>query len=346
MSDRHGGPLAQLTLWRVREMLREPEAVFWIFAFPILLAIALGIAFRSKGPQEVTVAVERGPGAEALVAALDSGAGLRADIVDSAEARSRLRTGRVALALVPGDPVTFMYDSTREESFTARLAAERALTEARAPASVPEIRNVTVTERGSRYIDFLIPGLIGLNLMGTGMWGLGFGVVRMRTRGLLKRLLASPMKKGHFLLAQILARFIFLPLEVGAVLLFGALAFGVPVRGSFIVLAVTVVLGAGTFAGLGLLTASRAKTIEGVSGLMNVVMVPMWIVSGVFFAWSHFPDAAQPFIRALPLTALNDALRATLLDGAGFHTTAPLLAIVAVWGLASFGTALKIFRWS
>lgn len=345
MSDRHGGPLAQLTLWRVREIFREPEALFWVFAFPVLLSIALGIAFRSRAPQALQIAVQEGPRAAALVAALDSAQGLRAQALDSAQAHEELRTGRVALVVIPGTPIVFRFDSTRDESHLARLRAMNAIEAASGRHDVVAITDVKVTEKGSRYIDFLIPGLIGLNIMGTGMWGLGFGTVRMRTKNLLKRLLSSPMRKSHFLAAQIFARLVFLPLEVGAVLLFGVIVFGIPVRGSLIGLAIIALLGAMTFAGLGLLTASRAKTIEGVSGLMNVVMVPMWILSGVFFSWSHFPDAIQPLIRALPLTALNDALRANLLDGASLTSMVGLLAIVAAWGVVSFGVALKIFRW-
>lgn len=345
MRDRHGGPLAQLTLWRVREIFREPEALFWVFAFPVLLSIALGIAFRSRAPQALQVAVQEGPGAAALVAALDSAQGLRAEALDSVQAHEQLRTGRVALVVIPGTPIVFRFDSTRDESHLARLRAMNAIEAASGRRDVVAITDVKVTEKGSRYIDFLIPGLIGLNIMGTGMWGLGFGTVRMRTKNLLKRLLSSPMRKSHFLAAQIFARLVFLPLEVGAVLLFGVIVFGIPVRGSLISLAIIALLGAMSFAGLGLLTASRAKTIEGVSGLMNVVMVPMWILSGVFFSWSHFPDAIQPLIRALPLTALNDALRANLLDGASLTSMVGLLGIVAAWGVVSFGVALKIFRW-
>lgn len=182
--------------------------------------------------------------------------------------------------------------------------------------------------------------------MGTGIWGISFGTVRARNKGLLKRMLAAPMRKGNFLAAQVFARLAFLGLEVVAVLLFAALVFHVPIRGSFLVLALIVLVGAMAFAGLGLLVASRAQTIKGVSGLMNLVMVPMWILSGVFFSWSHFPDGMQPFIRVLPLTALNDGLRAVLLDGAGVTAIAGFVAVLATWGVASFAIALKIFRWS
>lgn len=345
MSSRRGNPLLELTLWRVREFLREPEALFWVFAFPIVLAFALGLAFGSRPPQSVRVAVQRSGRFQSLHAALDSAAGLRAVLLDSAEAERELRTGRVALVVVPGEPAVLRFDSTRQESYLARLLVYDALQRAAGRRDVREIRESKVRERGARYIDFLLPGLLGMNIMGTGMWGIGFAIVKTRNQKLLKRLLASPMRKSHYLFSHILARMFFLALEVVSLLLFGYWVFDLPVRGSPWDIALVVTMGAMTFAGLGLLVASRAQTIEGVSGLMNVVMVPMWICSGVFFAYSNFPDAMQPFIKALPLTALNDALRAVIIEGAGLPAIGLPLGLLGLWGLACFGVALRIFRW-
>jgi ABC-2 type transport system permease protein len=345
MSRIGGGPLVQLTLWRLREFLREPEAIFWVFAFPVILALALGIAFKSRGPGTVMIAVEEGPGDQQVMRSLDSTTGVQASLLTRDEAYQRLRNGEVALVVRPGDPVVFRYDSTRTESNVARLIVSDAIQEAGGRRDVMTIAREPVTEPGSRYIDFLIPGLIGMNIMGTGLWGVGYGIVRQRTHKLVKRLLASPARKGQYMLSHILARLVFLILEVGVVLAFGYFAFGVPIRGSLFAVAFVGVVGAMCFAGLGLLVASRARTIEGVSGLMNLVMVPMWIFSGIFFAYSNFPAVLHPFIRALPLTALNDALRAVILDGAGLTAVAGLLAIVMAWGLGCFGVAVKIFRW-
>ena len=337
--------LKQLTLWRVREFLREPEAVFWVFAFPVLLAFALGIAFKNRGPDPVSVAVLDGPGAAAVQQALTRDPAVVVAVLDSTEARSRLRTGRVSIVVLPGEPVVLRFDSTRAESRVARLVVTNALQEAAGRRDPAEIREQRVTEVGSRYIDFLIPGLLGMNIMGTGMWGIGFAVVKARSGKLLKRFLASPMSKSQYLFSHILARLVFLALEVGSVLLFAWLAFRVPVRGSLLSLTLVVLLGAMSFSGLGLLVASRAKTVEGVSGLMNLVMVPMWICSGVFFSSANFPDAVQPIIKALPLTALNNAIRGVMIDGAPLVQMLPLLGIVAVWGVLTFGVALKLFRW-
>ena len=338
-------PLVQLTLARMREFYREPEAIFWVFGFPLVLAFALGIAFRNRGPGELKVGVLRAPGDSAIATALDRAPGLAAAVLDSSEARVELRTGRIALLVVPGTPLVYRYDSTRTESRLARLEADAALQRARGRADAAPVRDEGITEPGARYIDFLIPGLLGMNLMGSGLWGVGFSVVQARTKKLLKRLMATPMRRGHYLLSFILSRLLFLFLEIAALVGFGWLMFGVGVRGSYVALALITVLGALSFAGLGMLVASRARTIEAVSGLMNLVMLPMWILSGTFFSYARFPDAMQPFVKALPLTALNDALRAVMIDGTGLMRLGTPLAIVAGWGAVSFVIALQIFRW-
>jgi ABC-2 type transport system permease protein len=338
-------PLVQLTLTRMREFYREPEAIFWVFGFPIVLAFALGIAFRNRGPGELRVAVVRGAGDSALAATLAAAPGLAVTLLDSGEARLELRTGRVALAVTPGAPVVYRYDSTRTESRLARLELDQALQRARGRVDPAPVRDERVTEPGSRYIDFLIPGLLGMNLMGSGLWGVGFSVVQARTKKLLKRFMATPMRRSHYLMSFILSRLVFLFLEIAALVGFGWVMFRVGVRGSVVALAGITILGALSFAGLGLLVASRARTIEAVSGLMNLVMLPMWILSGTFFSYARFPDAMQPLVRALPLTALNDALRAVMIDGAALRQLGLPLLIVLGWGLVSFAIALRIFRW-
>jgi ABC-type multidrug transport system permease subunit len=345
MSDAGAG-LRQLTLWRLRELWREPEALFWVFAFPILLALSLGVAFKNRGQPTLAIAVQEGAGADTVAGVLAAAPGLRTLRLDSAEAYRRLRSGRVALVVIPGNPITVQFDSTRDESRLARLETDAALQVAAGRHDVLALRDALLTEPGSRYIDFLIPGLLGLNIMGTGLWGIGFGIVRSRQGKLLRRLHASPMRRSDFLLAQALARLVFLVLEVVTVLAFGALAFDVPIRGSVLLVAAVVLAGALAFSGLGLLVATRARTIEGVSGLMNIVMVPMWVFSGVFFSWSHFPEAIHPVIRLLPLTALNDGLRAVLLDGAGPMAVAGFLGNMLTWGIVTFVLSVRLFRWT
>ena len=338
-------PLVQLTLARMREFYREPEAIFWVFGFPIVMAFALGIAFRNRGPEELRVGVLRSPGDRAVAEVLDRSPVLTAAVLEPEEARLQLRTGRIALLVVPGDPVVYRYDSSRPEGRIARLEADEALQRSAGRADAKRVRDERVAEPGSRYIDFLIPGLLGMNLMGSGLWGVGFSVVQARTKKLLKRFMATPMRRSHYLTSFILSRLLFLFLEVAALIGFGWSIFGVGVQGSMVSLAFITVLGSLSFAGLGMLVASRARTIEAVSGLMNLVMLPMWILSGTFFSYARFPEAMQPFVKALPLTALNDALRAVMIDGSSLARLGSPLAIVTGWGLVSFALALKIFRW-
>jgi ABC transporter DrrB family efflux protein len=343
--ERGESALWQLTLCRFREFYRMPEALFWAFVFPIMLAVVLGIAFRNRGPQKVRVGVEAGPGADSLVAALRASADVTPVPMSAADAARELRAGRVVLVVAPGDPVTYRYDSTRTESRIARLATDDVLQRAFGRRDARTVVDRRATETGSRYIDFLIPGLIGMNLMGAGMWGVGFALVQNRTRKLIKRLVASPMRRWHYLASYMCVRLALVPIESGAIVGFGAWVFGVPVRGNLAALLGVALLGSFCFSSLGLLVASRAQTVEAVAGLMNVVMLPMWFLSGVFFSAANFPDAMQPFIRALPLTALADALRAMMIDGASLVSQSGEIAIVALWGVVSFGVAVRIFRW-
>jgi ABC-2 type transport system permease protein len=337
-------PLWELVTSRLKEFYREPQAVFWVYGFPLIMAAILGIAFQNRPVEKSRVDVQE-PAPPALLAALAADKKLDVAEVAAPEARRRLERARTDVVVVPGDPPEYVYDPSRAESALARAAAENALLRGNAP-SAPPAREATIEEPGGRYIDFLIPGLLGMNLMGGGLWGVGFVIVDMRIRKLLKRLVATPMRRRDFLLSLAVSRLIFTTVEVLMLLVFGYFAFSVGVRGSVLDLVVLIVLGGSAFAALGLLVACRANTTEAVSGLMNLVMLPMWLLSGVFFSSERFPDAVQPFIQALPLTALNDALRAVMLDGASLASQWHEVAVLAAWGGISFVLALRWFRWN
>jgi ABC-2 type transport system permease protein len=339
-------PLLELTIARLLEFLREPEAVFWVVVFPLALAFALGIAFRAKGNEAVYAGVVDSTGATQIRAALASSPDIHVRLVPRDRIDRALRDGDVQVVVLPGSPPTYRFDPTRPESALAQLAVDGALQRAAGRKDAFAAHEQRVQVVGSRYIDWLIPGLLGMNIMGTGMWSIGFSVVWARTRRVLKRLAATPMARRDYLLAQMLARLVFLVVEAGGLLGFAALVFSVPIRGSAAALVVVLLAGALAFGGLGLLVASRARTVEAASGWMNFSMLPMWVVSGVFFSSSHFPAATQPFIHALPLTALNDALRAVMLDGASLTAVSGEMAILAAWTGVSFAVALKIFRWT
>jgi ABC-type multidrug transport system permease subunit len=340
--------LWQLTLARWRSFYREPSTIFWAFGFPLVLALALGIAFRNRPPDPVWCAVQKGDGAHELYHALQASKEVKVELYDATQAREALRTGKVALVVVPAtaqSPRAYQYDPTRPESRLARAIVDEVLQRADGRVDPTKVADSRITAPGSRYIDFLIPGLLGLNLMSSGMWGIGFVIVEMRTRKLIKRLLATPMKRGDFLFAFGAMRGLFLLGELPLLIGFSWLVFDVGVRGSLLLLVLCATLGSLTFAGLGLLTASRAQNTQTANGLINLVQMPMFLLSGVFFSSERFPDAVQPLIRALPLTALNDALRGIMINGAGLAEVARPMAIVCAWGIASFLLALKLFRW-
>ena len=334
--------LLQLTWTRFRLVLREPEAIFWIFIFPILLAAGLGIAFRNRPADVLPV----GATTVQIARALDAGGGLRAELLTEAESAHALATGRVVLvAVAEKDGVRYDYDETNPDGRAARMAADRALQAAAGRRDPLTVTDRLVHEVGSRYIDFVVPGLLGMNLMGSAMWGLGFAIVEARQKKLLKRMVASPMPRWQYLLSFLLSRLGMLVIEVVVFLGFARLAFGVPFRGSLWELGVLCVLTSLVFSALGLLVASRARTMEAVSGLMNLAMLPMWILSGVFFSAARFPAAIQPLVKALPLTAAINALRGNMLEGVGLaHLWAPV-AILAAWFVAPFALSLRTFRW-
>jgi ABC-type multidrug transport system permease subunit len=342
MSNLNLGSLYQLTSIRFRLLFREPEAIFWIFVFPILLAGGLGIAFRNRLPDVLPVAATT----PQLTQALAADKGLCATTMDEQTGAHALATGTILLLAIP-EPggVAYRYDDTNPDARSARLLVDRALQAAAGQRDAMHADNQLIHETGSRYIDFVIPGLLGMNLMGSAIWGLGFSIVESRQKKLLKRLVASPMPRWQYLSSFLLSRLVMLIVEVAAFLGFARLAFGVPFRGSLWQLGILCVLTSLSFSALGLLISSRARTMEAASGLMNLVMLPMWIFSGVFFSASRFPAIIQPFVHALPLTAANDAFRANMLQGVGLDHLGMPVAILLAWLIVPFAVALKIFRW-
>jgi ABC-type multidrug transport system permease subunit len=338
-----------LLLARIRELQREPEVIFWVFAFPLLLALGLGIAFRNKPADVPTIAIANAPGAQKTQQMLQHWHDkINSQILEESDALNRFRLGKYDMVVIPKENggLEYRYDPARPESVLAKTQVDDALQSAAGRRDPLPSSTLVSSEPGSRYIDFLIPGLLGMNLMNSGMWGIGFALVEMRQRKLLKRFVATPMRRSDFLLALTSSRLVLMIIEVALLLGFGTLVFHMRVMGSWLAIILLGSIGAVTFAGIGLLTASRAQKIESVSGLINLVMMPMWIFSGVFFSYERFPAIAHPLIRALPLTALNDALRATILEGAPLSSQGWRLLVMILWGSISFALALRWFRWS
>ena len=374
--------LIELTSARIREFFREPAAIFWVYGFPLIMALSLGIAFRDRPQAKLNIDLVA-PGGDTTAPAwwstLQEDPRLTLHTPTPDAWTRRLRDAKTDLVLIApgmagssgsgapsnetpsnetpsngiaphetsaGGPSGWQVwsEPRRADSLLAREVVENVL-HRQTTAPPPDFEPRELQEAGSRYIDFLIPGLLGMNLMGGGLFGVGFVLVDMRVKKLLKRFLATPLRHGDFLLSVMLSRLLFMLPEILALLLFSRFLFGVTVRGSYGELALLVLLGGFCFAGIGLLVASRATTLETASGLMNLLMLPMYVLSGVFFSADRFPEAMQPLVRALPLTALNDALRGVMLEGESLvELSRPCLTLV-LWGVLSFAVALRIFRW-
>jgi ABC-type multidrug transport system permease subunit len=337
--------LVQLTLARVREFIREPEAMFWTFVFPIVISVVLAFAFPAAGDAPVVVGVPSGAGSGAIDAALRAAPSLTVRSLPPETLERSLRQGDVHIVVEPTTPPTYRFDPARAESRVARLAVDDALKRAAGRQDPWTAAERPQAIAGSRYIDWFIPGLIGIGLMSNGLWAVGFPITQARLRRLLKRMAASPMRRSDYLLAQMFARLLGIVPEVAVPLAVGIFAFGMPVNGSLLAVAFVGVLGGLSFAGLGLLVASRVRTFEAISGLMNIAMVPMWLLSGVFFSAANFPAVVQPFVQVLPLTAAVDALRAVILDGATLVEVGGELLLLGLWGVVPFAIALRIFKW-
>ncbi len=362
-------PFFQLYLARLREFWRQPARIFWVYGFPTLLAVVLGYAFQNRPPAPIQVDLVDGPGSAAfteairihndrLAASSGSTGDPRTTILPPVSltvsgkdlADRRLDTGKTVLEIIPASATewSYRYDPTRPEATAARQVIDDILQEAAGRQNPRQPSDIQVTEPGTRYIDRLIPGLIGVNAMGGGLWGIGFFLVNLRIGKLLKCFIATPMPRRDFLGAILASRLTFLIPDVSILLLLGVLAFHMPTRGNLLLFFLIDVIGALAFAGIGLLVASRATTTETVSGLMNLVMLPMYLLSGVFFATENFGKAAQPFIQALPLTQLVSALRLVLLEGADLfhHDILKAIAILLAWAFGTFYLALRLFRWN
>jgi ABC-2 type transport system permease protein len=331
-----------------REFWRTPEAVFWSFVFPLAMALVLGFAFRQERREQVRVLIEA-----ASVEQLPSLAELRGDprldvqVAEPAVAERALMLGTAALVLrVTPSGVEMVLDRTRPDSEVAELLVLRRLQEGAGRQDPVAVAPRSVESPGSRYIDFLIAGLVGLNLMGMGLFGIGFNLVYMRVRRTLRRLAVTPMGRGEFFAGFLLTRLVLAVPAAVVIIGFGQLVFGVPMRGSWLAALAVIVAGGLAFSGVGALVASRVTTIEGAGGLMNIVQLPMWLLGGVFFSNQRFPPLVQPLIDALPMSALTDGLRRVMLEAEGLGGVAVPVAVLSGLGVATLALAINIFRWN
>jgi ABC-type polysaccharide/polyol phosphate export permease len=336
-------PLIQLLLMRWRIFLREPEAMFWTFGFPLVVTLILGIAFRPTEPEPLRVIMVDGNDADALEARLRTCDELEITRMPLEDAQRALRRGQASLIITPASPPQFRYDPLSSES---RLARMLALDTLRTSTSTPEFTNEPVSTPGDRYVDFLVPGLIAMNVMMVCLWGIGWNIVEARARRLLRRLAVTPMRHSEYLGAFVIAHALLVLLALTMVLSFSALAFDVHIAGSMLDLLAISIVGSVAFSAIGILVASRTSNVEVLSGMINAISLTQIVASGVFFSATRFPNEMQPFLRALPLTALADGLRAIALEGRSFSELPVELGVLAGWTFVTGFVGLRLFRWS
>jgi len=327
------------------EFWRAPEAVFWTYGFPLLMTLVLGFAFQPSDPPPIQVAVVAGSDADSLARILRDNSRLEVEVLELAVADSALARGRVGLVVRgPLAAPALRADPVRPEAELARLHVERALRDGDGAWNGPRFE--AESRPGSRYVDFLIPGLIGMNLLGAGMWGIGFNLVQYRTQHLLRRLFVTPLGRGEFLAGFLLSRLVLVIPESAVIALFGIVLWDVPFRGSIPTACVFVLCSSLAFSGLGILMASRAKTIEGVAGLINACLLPMWLLGGVFFSNDRMEGILGFAANALPLTWCSDGLRDLMLEPSGLEDVAAPILWLALFATGCYLMALRLFRWT
>lgn len=361
--------IVTISITRLKEFVRRPEKVFWVYFFPVLMIVVLGVAFRNQAAETFDVDVIDNEFAATVVQQLSQQPSVVAHRVDGAMSNLRLRSGKSVLAVTakransPGQDQTsqrdlqrspekdqtlafeYRFDAKRPGAVTAKNVVDDVLQAANGRTDVFVAQEVAFDEPGGTYVDFLVPGLLGIGLMGGGMWGVGYAIVDMRIRRLLKRFMATPMKRSYFLLSMLLSRLVFMIPQIVLTLLVAYWMFDVRVYGSIVALIFLVVLGAFEFAAVGLLIGSRAQTVETASGLMNFVMLPMYTLCGAFFSYERYPEVFHPLIRWLPLTPIIDSLRSVITDGESLLAQWPEILVMLVWCVVPFLIAMSIFRW-
>jgi len=353
-------PLA--LLWRQfkiewRLYLRDRAAMFWTFAFPLLMLFAFGVIFRSGGPPALTL-VRVAPAHEtardqAFLKALQD-ARLKVVTLDAKQAEERWKKGETTAQLESaGDGYRLHLNSYLiAQGQVVAMAASQAFLVAQARvhgSPEPERIPMTVESPGhvhsTNYAAFLVPGLVGLNLLSTGLFAVGMVTVAYREKGKYRRLAVTPLPKWVFLGGQILQRITSVLLQTALLLAAAWFGFHIKNEGSYLAFTALVVFGTATFIAMGFALSSFASTVETYGAVSNLAFFPMMLLSGVYFRLDGAPQWLQKAVLVLPLSPFIRALRGVYNDGATLREFTVGLAILAGWAALSFVFAVKRFRW-
>lgn len=338
-------PLVNLIILQFKEFYREPGVLFWAIIFPLGLAGILGLAFFQQDTPQYPIAIVQNQG-KSVLEEKDYKV-LKINVLnDFEQALLQVKRGQALMIVEEGadGSLLFHFDTKNEGS----MQAYRAFVQEYFASEITSLQQTTIAPidiKGARYIDFLIPGLLALGIMNGCIWGIGWNLIDYRIKKLMRRLVATPMKKSTFLLAQIIARAVISVFEAGILLAFALLAFGVSLQGNWLMLLVIYFSGMTAFSGISILMSSRANHTQVGNGLINGITLPMTILSGVFFSYQSFPDWAISLIKVLPLTLLTDSMRALFNEAATLETLWPAILGLWIYGLISFVIGLKVYRW-
>jgi ABC-type multidrug transport system permease subunit len=341
-----------LVTLQIKEFYREPEVLFWSVLFPLALSAILGFAFSQQGMKKSSVAIID----NAYTPTHTGIALLREQSLDSVSKRQinllvtqqdqaflKLKRGEVALVLQPAESNSFIYhfDPANEEAYLQYLLLEKKLQSPQGPPSTVE----AVSTPGSRYIDFLIPGMIAFGLMNSCIWGIGWNLIELRIKKLLRRMVATPMSKTEFLLAYFTTRLMITFFENILLLLLAFLLFDLRIQGGMLTVFLLFIAGNIAFGGMAILIAARPERNQVGSGIINFITLAMTILSGVFFSYTNFPEWAVKIIRYVPLTLLADGFRSVFNEAADFPQIAMQVLLLLGYGVLSFIVGLRMFKW-
>jgi ABC-2 type transport system permease protein len=352
-------PLFQLVSLQFKNFFREPAIIFWAVIFPILMAWVLGVAFTNKGEMKKTVAVVGNitekhvlwlkPDSANTVTRLfgdDIKNPTRVKFVFSTEEQAMLMMKRGEINLIlqqSADTIIYRYDPKNPDAVNTYLMIEREINRNAEPVVCSTIE--PVTSRGSRYIDFLIPGLIAMGIMNSCLWGISWNLIEFRMKKLLRRMVATPMRKTDFLLSNLITRTLIGGFETMVLLLFAFLYFSISLEGSILALLMIYFAGILAFAGIAIMISSRTANSQIGNGLINAISLPMMILSGIFFSYHNFPDWCIPFIKYMPLTLLADSIRSIFIEGAGVGDILLPFVVLVITGAVTFLAGLRMYKW-
>lgn len=369
----------QLIKANFMELVREPGVLFWGIIFPILMSVGLGAAFSHKADVERKIAVineniteqKKADSTDLLntffltkAIANDTSdgkpSGFKYTIVnekmgnttfvfqmtDWKTAMVWLKRGYVSVVLYEkNSKIEYHLDPANSDAKLTYIQLSNLLNDPGKAETIDENSIIPLTANGTRYIDFLIPGLIAMGIMMSCMWGLSYTIIERRSKKLLRRMVATPMKKSHFLISLITVRVGMNFIESSLLFIFAAFAFDITIQGNLAALLTLFVTGNIAFAGIAIFISSYTSKTEIGNGLINVVVMPMMVLSGVFFSYHNFPDWSIPVIQKMPLTMLADGMRSIFIEGGGFAEVAMPSLIMTITGIVFFGAGLKIFKW-